>query len=181
MKKVIMSAVVNAVMSALPVILIISVVSSLLASFKNFIDKITTSASAEVMQGIDGTGVTDYIKIDENNNIVFVKDKDGKEFKEVFIEHLKEAGVSADGIDLTKNNLIEDIINAEIVTDYPYLGGDGLQGIVNFYRRDYDAKDEDEGTLMTYVSPEKFNELKKKRKLGQDKKCIYIKKRKITF
>ena len=81
----------------------------------------------------------------------------------------------------TEETIIEDIINAEIVTDYPYLGGDGLQGIVNFYRRDYDAKDEDEGTLMTYVSPEKFKELKKKRKLGQDKKFIYIKKRKITF
>lgn len=103
--------------------------------------------------------IADYITFDDKN-ITFVKDAEGKDIYDKIIENLEAKGIDAEAAGLDKEGVLEDIIHAEVVTQYPYLGGDGLQGIIKFYRRDYNAGENDEGTLMEYVKPEKFQELK---------------------
>ena len=118
----------------------------LMSAFNWHINKETVKASAAAMQAnIQQYNYHDYIEIDKNNNIVFLEDKDGKQLKDVVLQNIEDAGIDSDEMGLNSDNLMQEMINAEIVTNYPYLGGDGLQGIVNFYRREYDADEEDEG------------------------------------
>ena len=165
----IMGTLVSAAISVAPILAVIGVVMTLIAGFKWQIDKTATVSAAEVMQGYsNNVDIVEYIKINEDKNIELCKDSNGDGLREVLIKYIEEAGLSAEAMGLTSGNLIDDIINAELVTNYPNLGGDGLQGIVNVYRRPYDAPDEEEGTLMTYVTEEEFDKLLKERRLGQD-------------
>ena len=132
----VVSTVVFAVIQAmLPILIALMIGTILVSAFKWLIDKAATAVAGDAMQGYS-VNLTKYIDIDENNNLVFIEDEDGKTLKDVVLQEINNSGVSSSEMGLTEDNLIEDMINAEIVTSYPYLGGDGLQGIVNFYRRD---------------------------------------------
>lgn len=148
----------------LPILLIVGILTAL---FDWFLNNETQSLIADVVQGkiqVDGETVdlSNYIAITDDKNIEYKADNKGRYIRDIMQLAMREAGLSApEGMEA--NEILDDMINAEIVTNYPYLGGDGLQGIVNFYRRSYDAEEDDEGTLMTYVNQNEFNKLMKKR------------------
>ena len=53
---------------------------------------------------------------------------------------LKTMGISASTLGLTGNeDYLDRFLEAEVVTSYPYLGGDGLQGTVYFERAKIDG------------------------------------------
>ena len=136
----------------LPIIIAVIIATVLASAVKWFLDWLTGDSVSTLMQGLtDGVELSTYIKVDENRNLVFTKDEEGNELKDVILQEIKDQGMDPEGMGLTTDNLIQDLINAEIVTNYPYLGGDGLQGIVNFYRRDYDEDSDKDGTLMMLV------------------------------
>ena len=130
-----MATVISMVAATIPVILVMGVVMTVISALKWFLDRETVTAAAQVMQGeVESVNISDYITI-ENKNIVFKKDANGQDIYDIVTKTIDDKGLDAKELRLDKRGVIEDIINAEIVTEYPYLGGDGLQGIVNFYRR----------------------------------------------
>ena len=77
--------------------------------------------------------IIDNIKIDGNNIVV-----DENYMKEAE-EKLEKLGINSKTLGLGNENYLERYLEAEIVTSYPYLGGEGLQGAVYFERAKIDG------------------------------------------
>ena len=152
-------SIIQTISALAPVLIVVCICMALFAGMKYVIDSAISKLVALIMQGDSAdVEIGDYVSID-NKNIVFTKDENGNTIVDIMLEEIENMGLSAEAAGLIDDNLMEKILQAEIVTNYPNLGGNGLQGIVNFYRRPYDADENDEGTLMEYVSETDFNNL----------------------
>ena len=101
-------------------------------------------------------GISDKIKI-EGNNIVIEED-----YYEEAKERLEKMGVNSETLGLGNDEkYLERYLEAEIVTSYPYLGGEGLQGAVYFER----AKTDGTTTRLSYLE---YNEFYNKVNNGED-------------
>ena len=93
------------------------------------------------------TDIVDNIKISGNNIEI------DQDYLQKAKERLKRLGVNSETLGLGNDEeYLERFLEAEIVTNYPYLGGDGLQGTVYFDRSKID------GTTirLSYISYDEF-------------------------
>ena len=77
--------------------------------------------------------VKDHIKI-SGNNIEIDQDYLSQAKKK-----LKKLGINPETLGLGNDEYLNRFLEAEVVTNYPYLGGDGLQGAVYFERAKIDG------------------------------------------
>lgn len=97
------------------------------------------------------SNVLDYVQIKDNNL------KIDEEYLSEAMKKIKSMGIDASTLGLDGNeNYLERFLEAEIVTNYPYLGGDGLQGTVYFER----AKIDGSTIELKYISYNEFYEMK---------------------
>ena len=91
--------------------------------------------------------VLDNIEINGNNLEI------NQDYLSEAMKRIENMGVDASTLGLTGNeDYLERFLEAEIVTNYPYLGGDGLQGTVYFER----AKIDGSTTELQYISYDEF-------------------------
>ena len=76
--------------------------------------------------------ILDHIKISGNNIEI------DQDYLSQAKKRLKRLGINPESLGLGSDEYLNKFLEAEIVTNYPYLGGDGLQGSVYFERAKYD-------------------------------------------
>ena len=110
-------------------ILIISIIAIILVSlFFGVIDGVFSSVSKIF------SDIVDNIKIDGNNIVI------DEDYINNAKERLKSMGINSETLGLGNDEeYLERYLEAEIVTSYPYLGGEGLQGAVYFERAKIDG------------------------------------------
>ena len=77
--------------------------------------------------------VKDHIKISGNNIEI------DQDYLSQAKKRLKKLGINPESLGLGNDEYLDRFLEAEIVTSYPYLGGDGLQGAVYFERAKSDG------------------------------------------
>lgn len=77
--------------------------------------------------------VKDHIKISGNNIEI------DQDYLSQAKKRLKKLGINPETLGLGNDEYLDRFLEAEIVTSYPYLGGDGLQGAVYFERAKSDG------------------------------------------
>ena len=93
-----------------------------------------------VIDGILDTVSNVYEDVSEHVAIVGNNLEIDGEYKESTSKRLKNMGLDPDTLGLPGNdNYVDKFLEAELVTNYPYLGGDGLQGTVYFERSSPDG------------------------------------------
>lgn len=135
---------------AKPIIAILIIAIILLAIFYTVINGIY-DATSQILEN-----VSEHISINGNNI-------------EIDKEYLEEAKSKLESLSINPNSLgfgenaeyLERFLEAEIVTSYPYLGGDGLQGAVYFER----AKIDQTTIRLEYLE---YNEFYNKVNNGED-------------
>lgn len=129
---------------------IILVIIILLGGCLLILDEIVVSAASEGIQG----SLSEGTKI-EGNQIVI----EDSVYDEI-LNKLKEQGLDPASLYLDPSQgYIQKYVQAEAVTSYPKMGTEGMQGIINFIRRDTNAAEGDAGTLMTYMGYDEFNNI----------------------
>ena len=124
-----------------PILVIVLVMVILVSLFFGVIDGIFSNA-AKVFSDI-----IDNIKI-EGNNIVI-----DEEYMNEARERLERLGINSSTLGLGNNeDYLDRFLEAEIVTNFPYLGGEGLQGAVYFERRNPDGTTKQ----LEYISYDEF-------------------------
>ena len=124
-----------------PILVIAVVVIVLVSLFWGTIDGIFSKAS-EIFDDI-----VDNVKIDGNNIIV------DEEYMTEAKERLERLGIDSSTLGLgSEEDYLDRFLEAEIVTNFPYLGGDGLQGAVYFER----AKADRTTTELQYLPYDEF-------------------------
>lgn len=132
------------------IILITILIVILLGGCLLILDEIVVSAASEGIQSSLSQNTTI-----ENNQIV-IQDT----VYDDILNKLKEQGLDPYSLYLDPSQgYIQKYVQAEAVTSYPKMGTEGMQGIINFIRRDADATEGDAGTLMTYMPYEEFNNI----------------------
>ncbi len=97
------------------------------------------------------TDVLDNIQINGNNLEI------NEDYLEDAEKRLERLGIDAEDLGLGGHEeYLERFLEAEIVTNYPYLGGDGLQGTVYFER----AKIDGSTTELKYIAYDEFYAMK---------------------
>ena len=99
--------------------------------------------------------VKDHIKI-SGNNIEIDQDYLSQAKKK-----LKKLGINPETLGLGNDEYLNRFLEAEVVTNYPYLGGDGLQGAVYFER----AKIDGSTVQLQYME---YSEFYSKKDSGED-------------
>ena len=123
-------------------ILIISIIAIILVSlFFGVIDGMITTAAKVFNDIIDNINIVgDNLVIDE-------------EYMSDAKEQLERKGINSSTLGLGNNEeYLDRFLEAEIVTNFPYLGGDGLQGAVYFERRNPDGSTKQ----LEYISYDEF-------------------------
>ena len=124
-----------------PFIIIMLIVILVVSLFFGVVDQ-TFEAVSEIFND-----VMDNIKISGNNIEI------DQEYLQNAKEKLKRMGINSETLGLGNDEeYLERFLEAEIVTNYPYLGGDGLQGTVYFDR----AKVDGTTTRLQYISYDEF-------------------------
>lgn len=168
-------AVVAALPYIIPIVIGVLIIIILLAGIKMLLDQDTVASAAEIMQ-------------DDLSQYISIKDDHFEIDEALYDEWIKK--LEAQGMDggeyLGKNSkYLKAIIKAELASTYPKLKNEdtnlddnNFQGTVEIIRRSPDAKDEDRYTeankkddneiLLTYIEPEKFEEMLKSLKEEYD-------------
>ena len=123
-------------------ILGISIIAIILvSSFFGIIDGVLTTAAKVFNDIIDNINIVgDNLVIDE-------------EYLSDAKEQLERQGINSSTLGLGNNEeYLDRFLEAEIVTNFPYLGGDGLQGAVYFERRNPDGSTKQ----LEYISYDEF-------------------------
>lgn len=123
-------------------ILTISIIAIILVSlFFGVIDGMITTA-AKIFNGI-----VDNINIEGKNLVI------DEQYMSDAKEQLERNGINSSTLGLGNNEeYLDRFLEAEIVTNFPYLGGDGLQGAVYFERRNPDGSTKQ----LEYISYDEF-------------------------
>ena len=117
--------------------LVVLIASAFWASISSIYDKVSKVFS----------DVLDYIQINGNNLEI------DQDYLSEAMKRIENMGVDASTLGLTGNeDYLERFLEAEIVTNYPYLGGDDLQGTVYFER----AKIDGSTIQLQYISYDAF-------------------------
>ena len=96
------------------------------------------------------SGLKDVVTV-EDKNIVIPED-----FKEEIMKRLEAAGLDASELNLGGNiEYLTNWMEAEIVTSYPYMGGDGLQGVITVKRGSSDGST----ISLSYVEKEEMENM----------------------
>ena len=126
---------------AKPILIIVIIAIVLVTIFFGVIDGIYDNVH-EIF-----SDVLDNIKISGNNIEI------DQDYLEEAKERLEKLGINSETLGLGNDDeYLERFLEAEIVTNYPYLGGDGLQGTVYFDR----AKIDGTTTRLQYISYDEF-------------------------
>ena len=123
-------------------ILIMSIIAIILVSlFFGVIDGMITTAAKVFNDVVDNINIVgDNLVIDE-------------EYMSNAKEQLERKGINSSTLGLGNNEeYLDRFLEAEIVTNFPYLGGDGLQGAVYFERRNPDGSTKQ----LEYISYDEF-------------------------
>ena len=111
-----------------PILIIFIIVIILVSLFFGVIDGVFSSVSKIF------SDIVDNIKIDGNNIVI------DEDYINNAKERLKSMGINSETLGLGNDEeYLERYLEAEIVTSYPYLGGEGLQGAVYFERAKIDG------------------------------------------
>ena len=121
--------IINGFKSVFKPILVLAIIAILLVSlFWAVIDGIGTAVSKIF------SDVIDHVEISGNNLVI------NEDYLEDAKERLDMLGIDSTTLGLGNNEeYLERFLEAEIVTSFPYLGGDGLQGAVYFERARIDG------------------------------------------
>lgn len=99
--------------------------------------------------------VKDHIKISGNNIEI------DQDYLSQAKKRLKKLGINPETLGLGNDEYLNRFLEAEVVTNYPYLGGDGLQGAVYFER----AKIDGSTVQLQYME---YSEFYSKKDSGED-------------
>ena len=124
-----------------PILAMILTVVILVSLFWGVIDGIFSNAAKIFSDIVDNIGI-------DGNNLVI-----DEEYMREAKERLKKLGINSSTLGLgNEENYLDRFLEAEIITNFPYLGGEGLQGAVYFER----AKSDGTTTELEYISYDEF-------------------------
>ena len=96
------------------------------------------------------SGLKDSVVVEDKNIII------PEDFKEEIMKRLEAVGLNASELNLGGNiEYLSNWMEAEIVTSYPYMGGDGLQGVITVQSRNTDGTTTD----LTYTELENMENM----------------------
>ena len=148
------------------VLIVIILISSVYKIFKDDFEDLAENGATYSADAIISVteGIVSYVKDEEGN---YVTDENGDYIPLTSADILEEINNISryldDDSESTKEEKLEYLLNAGLVTKFPYVEGlaeDKVNGIVKFYRYSEESQAEDENQeqyLLTFIDEETFN------------------------